>query len=103
MLQLHIVHEKIPIYRDGCILGCCAFLVKANAPMMKAASTSDTLVNFYRITRPYNPEYSQLHTHHRENLKSHKMYIYIWGFRISNSVWGQLLFLALQANVKTLP
>jgi hypothetical protein len=38
--------------------------------MMEAASTSETLVNFYQTTRRYNPEDSHLHTHRRENLKS---------------------------------
>jgi hypothetical protein len=40
---------------------------------MEAARTSETLVNFYQTTRCYNPEDSNLHTHRRENLKSHKM------------------------------
>jgi hypothetical protein len=39
--------------------------------LMKAASTSETLVNFYQTTRRYNPEDSHLHTHRRENLKSY--------------------------------
>jgi hypothetical protein len=39
------------------------------APMMEAARTSETLVNFYQTTRRYNPEDSNLHTHRRENLK----------------------------------
>jgi hypothetical protein len=39
--------------------------------MMEAASTSETLVNFYQTTRCYNPEDSNLHTHRRENLKSY--------------------------------
>jgi hypothetical protein len=38
--------------------------------IMEAASTSDTLVNFYHTTRRYNPEDSHLRTHRRENLKS---------------------------------
>jgi hypothetical protein len=41
------------------------------ALMMGAASTSETSVNFYQTTRRNNPEDSQLHTHRRENLKSH--------------------------------
>jgi hypothetical protein len=36
----------------------------------EAASASATLVNFYQNTRCNNPEYSQLHTRRRENLKS---------------------------------
>jgi hypothetical protein len=41
------------------------------ALMMKAARTSETLVNFYQTKRCYNPEDSNLHTHRRENLKSY--------------------------------
>jgi hypothetical protein len=44
----------------------------AIALMMEAASTSETLVNFYHTTRRYNPEDSHLRTHRRENLKSYK-------------------------------
>jgi hypothetical protein len=36
---------------------------------MEAARTSETLVNFYQTTRRYNPEYSHLRTHRRENLR----------------------------------
>jgi hypothetical protein len=39
---------------------------------MEAASTSETLVNFYQTTWHYNPEDSHLHTRHRENLKSNE-------------------------------
>jgi hypothetical protein len=39
--------------------------------MMEAARTSETVVNFYQITRRYNPEDSHLRTHRRENLKSY--------------------------------
>jgi hypothetical protein len=39
--------------------------------MMEAASTSEMSVNFYHTTRCNNPEDSQLHIHHFENLKSH--------------------------------
>jgi hypothetical protein len=38
--------------------------------MMEAASTSETLVNFYQTTRRYNSEDSHLHFPLRENLKS---------------------------------
>jgi hypothetical protein len=41
--------------------------------MMEATSTSEMLVNFYQTTRRNNPEDSHLHTHHLENLKSHKL------------------------------
>jgi hypothetical protein len=41
---------------------------------MEAASTSETLVNFYQTTRRYNPEDSHLHNLRRENLKSYSLY-----------------------------
>jgi hypothetical protein len=31
----------------------------------------ESLLNYYQTTRCYNPEYSNLHTHRRENLKSY--------------------------------
>jgi hypothetical protein len=40
------------------------------ALMMEAATTSETLVNFYQTTRRYNPEDSHLRTHRREIQKS---------------------------------
>jgi hypothetical protein len=40
------------------------------ALMTEAASTSETLVNFYQTTRRNNPEENNLHTRRRENLKS---------------------------------
>jgi hypothetical protein len=42
------------------------------ALMMEAASTSETLVNFYQNTQRNNPEDSYLHTLCCEILKSHK-------------------------------
>jgi hypothetical protein len=41
------------------------------ALMMEAASTSETLVNFYQTTCRNNPEDSDLHTCCHKNLKSH--------------------------------
>jgi hypothetical protein len=41
--------------------------------MVEAASTSETLVNFYQTTRRNNPEDSHVHTRRRENLKSHEI------------------------------
>jgi hypothetical protein len=38
--------------------------------MMKAASTSETLLNLCRSTRRNDPEDSNRHTRRRENLKS---------------------------------
>jgi hypothetical protein len=46
------------------------------ALMMKATSTSETSVNFYQTTRRNNPGDSHLHTHRRENLKSHSLIIF---------------------------
>jgi hypothetical protein len=39
---------------------------------MEAARTSETSVNIQLRTWQYIPEDSELYTHHRENLKSHK-------------------------------
>jgi hypothetical protein len=39
--------------------------------MMEAVRTSKTVVNFNVTTQRYIPEDSKVHTHHRENLKSH--------------------------------
>jgi hypothetical protein len=41
------------------------------ALMIEAAGTSKMLVNFYQITRRYNPENSHFHTRRRKNLKSY--------------------------------
>jgi hypothetical protein len=45
------------------------------ALMMEAARTSEMLVDIQLRTRQYIPEDSGLHTHHRENLKSHTLTI----------------------------
>jgi hypothetical protein len=39
--------------------------------MMEAARISETSVDIKLRTRQYIPEYSELHTRRRENLKSH--------------------------------
>jgi hypothetical protein len=54
--------EIILNFEDYCLQG---------AVVMEAASTSETSVTFYQITRRNNPEDSHLHTRRRENLKSH--------------------------------
>jgi hypothetical protein len=41
----------------------------AIALMMEVTSTSEMSVNFYQITRRYNPEDSRLHSRRRENLR----------------------------------
>jgi hypothetical protein len=46
------------------------FAASINAPIMEAANTSETSVNFYQISRRYDPEDSHLKTRRRENLKS---------------------------------
>jgi hypothetical protein len=50
---------------------CCLHL--QGALMMEAVRTSETSVNINLTTRRYIPEDSKLHTHRRENLKSHKI------------------------------
>jgi hypothetical protein len=46
--------------------------------MMEAARTSETSVDNY-FTRQYIPEdISELHTHRRENLKSHILIMFFW-------------------------
>jgi hypothetical protein len=44
-------------------------VVETYSLMMKAASPSESLVNFYQIPRHNDPEGSRLHTRRRENLK----------------------------------
>jgi hypothetical protein len=44
---------------------------RSMALMIKAASTSETSVNFYRTTQRNDSEDSNLHTRRSENLKSH--------------------------------
>jgi hypothetical protein len=44
---------------------------RAIALMMEAASSSETLANFYQTTRRNNPEDCNLHTRRGEHLKSH--------------------------------
>jgi hypothetical protein len=55
--------------------------------MMEAARTSETLVNFYQTTRPYNPEDSHLHTHRRENLKPYSLFLIHQVERIVATIW----------------
>jgi hypothetical protein len=52
--------------------------------MMDVAITSETLVNFYRTTRRYNPEDSHLRTHRREDLES---YLYKGVLQYGASFW----------------
>jgi hypothetical protein len=67
-------------YDDGCLLGCCVrtglrvtTACCLRCPGLEAASTSETSVNSYQTTRRYIPEDSHLHTHRRENIKSHRI------------------------------
>jgi hypothetical protein len=49
-------------YEDGRLLGWQKFIKVPQVTitlMMESASTSETLVNFYQITRSYNPEDSR--------------------------------------------
>jgi hypothetical protein len=57
-------YSPVEVYRRFKVLAAIAL-------MMKAASTSETSVNFYQITRRNNPEDSHLHTRRRDNFKSH--------------------------------
>jgi hypothetical protein len=51
---------------------CAASIIRAIiALMMEAAHTSETTVDIQIRTWQYIPEDSELHTHRRENLKSH--------------------------------
>jgi hypothetical protein len=45
-------------------------IIRTIALMMEAASTFETLVNFYQTTWRNNSEDSYLHSRRRENLKS---------------------------------
>ena len=41
---------------------------------MEAAGYSETLPKFYPAKKRHIPEYSTLHTHHSEDLKSHEAF-----------------------------
>jgi hypothetical protein len=58
----------------------------SKALMMKAARSSETLVNFYQTTRRYNPEDSHLRTQRRENLKSY-LILFDLSFSIGISIY----------------
>jgi hypothetical protein len=45
------------------------------ALMMEAASTSETLLNFYQTTQRCNPKDSHLRTNRREKLKSYLIFL----------------------------
>jgi hypothetical protein len=53
---------------------------------MEAASTSETLVNFYQTTRRNVPEDSHLHIRRHENLKSHLRLLFETFFAPINSL-----------------
>jgi hypothetical protein len=57
----------------------CGLLI---ALIMKAASTSETLVNFYQTTQHYNSEDSHLHTCRCENFSNPTKYLYgqFWNY-----------------------
>jgi hypothetical protein len=71
---------------------------------MEAASTSETLVNFYQTTLRNNPEDSHLHTRRRENLKSHLLgcwppFQFLYSCRVArNSAFGN--FKTFTSDVK---
>jgi hypothetical protein len=75
-----VLCSLVEVYRRFKVLPCqtCShisnrFLARGLliALMVVAASTSETQLNFYQITRRSNPEDSHLYTRRRENLKSH--------------------------------
>jgi hypothetical protein len=53
--------------------------------MMEAVRTSETLVNYNVTTRRYIPEYSELHTRRRQNLKFHSVILrfYLYSYAVS--------------------
>jgi hypothetical protein len=67
----------------------CGFLIQflLIALMMEAASTSETLVNFYHTIQRYNPEDSQ--TRRSEILKSRLFYRFIF-HQFTESANGQM-------------
>jgi hypothetical protein len=50
-------------------------MMSTHHPEMEAASTTETSGNFYQTTWRNIPEDSNLHTRHRENLKSHPQFV----------------------------
>jgi hypothetical protein len=62
-------------YEGGFLLGCSVSI----ALMMEAVQTSETLVNLHQPTQHYNPEDSNLHIHHCENLES-KHWVSLFSF-----------------------
>jgi hypothetical protein len=69
------------------------------ALMMKAARTSETLVNFYQTTWHYNPEDSHLRAHCHENLKSHQFVLF--NCRLHWLCWYGLLLLLVGRRSRT--
>jgi hypothetical protein len=68
--------------------------------MIKAASTSETSVNFYQTTRRNNPEDSHIHTRRRENLKSTSdlSFCFLFCFVFDNKVGVCHLFSAIDGQ-----
>jgi hypothetical protein len=58
---------------------------------MEAASTSETLVNFYQTIRRTNPEDSHFHTRRCENLKSHQIFLFTQWNKEREKTIGYLL------------
>jgi hypothetical protein len=65
-LKLSSVWEKFTVSEV-----LAASIISVIALMMEAARSSEMLVNFSQTAWCYNPEDSQLCTHHLENLKSY--------------------------------
>jgi hypothetical protein len=63
------------------------------ALMMEAASTSETLVNFYPTVRRNNPEDSHLHASRRENVKSDQTLTFVQSVLFKHITFGFLNYL----------
>jgi hypothetical protein len=61
--QLILIKKRMPLIKLIIFLTLLSLggMPQGIALMMEAARTSETLVNFYQITRCYNPEDSNLH------------------------------------------
>jgi hypothetical protein len=68
-LGSNIVISSLRCYHH--LIASCFALRRVIALMMEAASTSETLVKFYRVTRPKNPADSHLYNRRHEISKSY--------------------------------
>lgn len=80
--SLAVVYRRLT---GTCYFHCLIF------QMIETASTSETSVNYNRITRRYNSEHSYCHTCIHENLKFHLVIIKRYD---KLSLWGTVLYLS---------